>query len=58
MQDLIDRGFFDAPPGEIRVRLRVVEGRVELVIHGLDQRRVHEFVVPFPSEDVAAELCG
>lgn len=58
LRDLYESDFFDIKPDEIRIRLRVRDGKVEMVVYALQQGIVNEFVVPFDSEEVAVELCG
>lgn len=57
-RDLYDSDFFDAPPDEIRIRLRVRDGKVEMVLYAVHQGRLNELVTPFDPADVFAELCG
>lgn len=58
LYELYESEFFDIKPDEIRIRLRVRDGKVEMVVYALHQGMVNEFVLPFESEDVALELCG
>ena len=58
LRDLYDSDFFEIQPDEIRIRLRVKDGKVEMVVYALKAGIVNEFVVPFDSAEVAVELCG
>lgn len=58
LQELYEQGFFEVAPGELRIRLRVREGRVEMVAYSEDPRHLNEVVLPFSVEEVFAELCG
>lgn len=58
LRELYDGDFFDAPPEEIRIRLKVQDGKVRMVVYALHQGRLNEIVLPFPKDEVFAELCG
>jgi hypothetical protein len=50
--------FFNVAPGELRIRLRVRAGKVEMVAYSEDPHHLNELVLPFSPEEVFAELCG
>lgn len=58
VEELYASGFFEVAPEEIRIRLRVRHGRVEMVVYAVHQGRLNELTLPFDAREVFAELCG
>lgn len=57
-QALYEEGFFEVQPDEVRIRLRVRDGQVEMVVYATHAGRVNELIVDFQEDEVFAELCG
>jgi hypothetical protein len=55
---LYQDGFTEIKPDEIKIRLRVKDGKVEMVVMAYNQGRIDQFIMNFSQGEVFAELCG
>lgn len=55
---LYQDGFTEIKPDEVKIRLRVRDGKVEMIVMAYHQGRIDQFIMDFNQGDVLAELCG